>query len=911
MIPKRWLRNAFRAILAVCLVLLPVSAAETEETLTSDAPFICPYHLYFGLLHAHTDLSDGLGSVEEAFSFAAASDSLDFFAVTDHSNSFDNAENGSLTTDGCGISAEWAAGKAAAKDATTEDFLALFGFEMTWPEIRQLGHITTFGTPGWISRDQQGFADDPEALANYLEALSDVPGSVSQFCHPGDLYGDFEGFENYRPDWDTSVPLLETLGEGSIRSYVLALDNFWHPAPTGSRNIHDGSFGQDSGPRTVILAEELTEASLFEAIRARRVYATEDTDLHLYWELDGQSMGSILSSAEAPEIYLSLHDPSDTGAATLEVITEGGAVLASQQVSPGEDLIFSVPGGYRWYFLKLTQADGDIAVTAPVWVEGFENMGILSFTADADVPLQNREVILELELYNDESVDFSLDSLELYAQDQLVFRDDAPGTVIASDRLCLRIPYTHPETGPVSLRVVIWGHVREEGRTYEATVSLRFRPEETATGLLLQGSGETMERLKALAREEGMDVTVFAEDMPLGGEILVIPPLQSPPADTFCEDITGFLESGGTLILLANPESRDWANDILKSVNSSLRFGDTTLPEGTTGNFNREAACWNVLSPSQFLRYGESAVLESDFGQWLVTDASGSHRLLAREETPWGGCIYAAGSNILDDPFLSEERSPWEVPTANETFLTALLGTAVQVPEIQCIDRVRWAAEGTLFRIKGYATSGTANPCNAFPEALYLQDDTGGIEVSGFSAPDISLGTSLEVIGTLRIRGGVPVLEYADHRLTGERPYVFTPRTMSCEAAMDYDTYGGQPVQIEGTVKELTLTADRKGISRLTVKDAAGDTAVVEIEDAIRSGSTGKNTLADKIRKDRTVRVLGILHINADGKTVIRVRNCDEVTYIPPKPDPSNPRTADRCFGWLEQSFIPDTLRSA
>ena len=36
------------------------------------------WKLYFGLLHAHTDFSDGLGRVEEAFAYAAQVENLDF-----------------------------------------------------------------------------------------------------------------------------------------------------------------------------------------------------------------------------------------------------------------------------------------------------------------------------------------------------------------------------------------------------------------------------------------------------------------------------------------------------------------------------------------------------------------------------------------------------------------------------------------------------------------------------------------------------------------------------------------------------------------------------------------------------------------------------------------------------------------
>ncbi len=53
------------------------------------------YQLYFGQIHSHTNYSDGAGSCDEAFQHAKGLDeawNIDFLAVTDHSNSFDNAD---------------------------------------------------------------------------------------------------------------------------------------------------------------------------------------------------------------------------------------------------------------------------------------------------------------------------------------------------------------------------------------------------------------------------------------------------------------------------------------------------------------------------------------------------------------------------------------------------------------------------------------------------------------------------------------------------------------------------------------------------------------------------------------------------------------------------------------------------
>lgn len=62
-----------------------------EITYTYHEVFTGTYNTYFGQLHAHTNLSDGAGSVESAFEYASKVKNLDFLAVTDHSNSFEGS----------------------------------------------------------------------------------------------------------------------------------------------------------------------------------------------------------------------------------------------------------------------------------------------------------------------------------------------------------------------------------------------------------------------------------------------------------------------------------------------------------------------------------------------------------------------------------------------------------------------------------------------------------------------------------------------------------------------------------------------------------------------------------------------------------------------------------------------------
>lgn len=674
----------------------------SAETVSRSAAPEEEWNLYFGQLHAHTNLSDGLGSVEEAFQYAANVEGLDFFAVTDHSDSFDNALFGSIGLNGAEVSEKWALGKAAAEAVTDGDFVGIFGYEVSWPEGLSLGHISTFNTPGWqayIPPEFEELTDYYDKLVKYNE-WAEAPGSISQFNHPNDFYGDFQAFGNYTPAYDEVIHLLEVGGETGATSYGaywLALDQGWHLAPSNNQNNHNGNWGSESEARTVVLAKELTEESIYEAIRSYRVYATEDSDLEIRYSLSVGIMGSILGPTEDPVVSVTLRDLTDgIAGTTVKVIANGGQTIATMEADGTTDtLTIPVSEDHSYYCLLITQPDGDSAVTAPVWVDNYEDMGIESFDAEPDQPVEGEEAILTLTLYNDENVDFLLDSFEFFEGETLLQRRGSPGTLRSLSRLSCPFPFSRETAGEVELLVRVTGTVAGQPRSYEQTLSVFVQPKE---------------------------------------------------------------------------------------------------------------------------------------------------------------------------------------------------------PLLRGIASARSGTVGTAYRVRGYVTAGSENPYNTFPNTLYLQDDTGGIAVTGCTDSGIELGTPMTATGVLRRQGGNLVLELTDWEVLKETSFRFTPRTMTHATAMDYAANGGELLQIEGTVVSLTKTASGKGISRFTIRDIRGDLATVMIEDTIRSGAYGTNELASLVKKGRTIRAIGLLHVDEFGNTVLRVRNCDEVVYVPPTADPTNPRTGDWLF---------------
>lgn len=892
--------------------------------------FDLDWNLYFGQLHAHTDISNGAGSVEEAFQYASQVDGLDFFAVTDHSDSFDNADMGAIDADGADISADWAAGKQAAASVTNGDFVGLFGFEMTWPEDKQLGHISTFNTPGWQTRDQEAFTNVTAALENYYKALTSVPGSVSQFNHPDTVHGDFERFDHYSPQYDAVVSLLEVAGEEGVVDcgyYDLALDEGWHVAPTNNQNNHNGQWGDASDARTVVLAKDLTEEALYAAMKDRRVYATQDSDLAIYYELNGTVMGSILPKSKDAEITVFLSDPTDEAIGNVEVVTDGGAVLVSEYVeTPSQVLELSASSGHSYYYLRITQPDGDVAVTAPVWMDGYDDIGIGSFTSDTLTPVRDEEIGLTVTLFNDEPMDFAVKSLSLYADETLVSTVSDLGEVAGMSTLDYTFSYAHPELGVTEFRVEAVGSVNGEKRTYEKTLSLSFHVPEQVKRIAVDASHDNsgvdkLKRLKAIAAKVNIAVDILDGELPENSDLLLITAPAEAFDEEFVENVRSFAENGGTVILCSQADKGHTSgelNRLLEAMGATVRLNDDTASSISTNVFNPDSGLTKSLTQEQTYTQRAGCTVNPGKGTWLVkgrdtthgidADADGQETgedtvLLAGEELPGDGKVYVSGGLFLEDSAMKEPDNIWKPVSGNQRIVEALLKIErAACPELVTIGEMRSGKAGEIYHIRGWATSGTSHPGNTFSKTIYLQDDTGGVALVPFTKKekekDIEVGTPIEVVGRKEIRGGNVVLKIIDYDKKLDEPlYNYTPETTPNKTAMDYEANGGRLMQVEGRVTDVTYSVGGKGVSRITLKDGNGDLAEILIEDDIVSGADGKNNLASQVKRGRTVRAIGILHLDSDGTPVLRVRNCDEVVYVPPVPvslgSRRNPRTGD------------------
>ena len=171
----------------------------------------------------------------------------------------------------------------------------------------------------------------------------------------------------------------------------------------------------------MVLADGLTEDSIYDAMKNYRVYATEDNDLSILYELNGNAMGSILDEQESIHITADISDPTDTSGETkVEVIVNGGQTLAEKTFTGGSATVEfdNLSTGYGYYYLRITQADKQIAVTAPVWTGESVNAGISNTSSDVAMPIRGDEINISSQIFNNLSEEMTVTLLTFTIEGQ-------------------------------------------------------------------------------------------------------------------------------------------------------------------------------------------------------------------------------------------------------------------------------------------------------------------------------------------------------------------------------------------------------------------------------------------------------------------------------------------------------------
>ena len=338
--------------------------------------------LFWGDIHGHTGLSDGLGTPQEYFEFGRNEALLDFCAIADHAQYLSDEDWEEIQQ----VTRRW---------NTPGEFVTILGYEYSCnASLPRYGDKCLYypGDTGPLLRETDINRTAYHDMAEYAPVWKDhgammilhqhARGSCS-FYDPDlvrlaevySVWGASEEENSTRP----LLPAMTADYRGHYAADALALG--WVLGFVGSSDDHAGRPGCSDwlrvrqaypGGLVAVWAPELTREAVWEALWNRRCYATTGARIVVDFRVDGEPMGSIIHGSAFSEGH------------RLEARIVGDAPLAAVSILRGREVIYSCntastevcidfhdepPGGAsNYYYVRATQSDGEMAWSSPVWI---------------------------------------------------------------------------------------------------------------------------------------------------------------------------------------------------------------------------------------------------------------------------------------------------------------------------------------------------------------------------------------------------------------------------------------------------------------------------------------------------------------------------------------------------------------
>ena len=335
-----------------------------------NAPGIGGYKVYYGMLHSHTEISDGAGTPSEAYQYARDQGKLDFFGVADHDYYPDDMTD-----------SDWRQIKEAANSYNDDgNFVTFWGFEWTsdsdeWQtDGLAQGHITIVNSDDYCISTYE-----PARSLNQLVEWMSTRDVVAFFNHPGQYGTSFDKFVFDHSDkivgmelWNRSTDYYSNDGyyrnDGGLGYYDEALRRGWYIGASGSQDNHDKSWGTMNEWRMAVLALEKTRASIYAGMKARRFYSSRDENLALSFTCNGAQMGSRIEGGSL-SFQIEAFDGDNEVFSSLELLKNGTVIKQWTPNSTDPAVGHSATGATGdTFYVRVYQSNSWDAISSPIFI---------------------------------------------------------------------------------------------------------------------------------------------------------------------------------------------------------------------------------------------------------------------------------------------------------------------------------------------------------------------------------------------------------------------------------------------------------------------------------------------------------------------------------------------------------------
>ncbi len=363
--------------------------------------------VYFGDIHTHSNEGKyldnwgcGTGSLKKNFEYARDIANLDFFCMSDHDwqlgqEDWDNLRQTNESYNHPGT------------------FATIFGYEWT---SNYYGHRNVYfrGDGSDVdylfdsAKEKQpvrygAFPDEddpsPPDLWNWIEANGFEAITVPHHSNTVQFPMNFDRFFNEK--YDRAVEIYSCWGDAGDAQNEVTVNNDRFPdleitrflnrhkfALIASSDGHNGNPGNANicakvvqlghylgSGKVAVLIDELTREKVYDAIKGRRCYAVTGAPILLSFQVNGTMMGQTFSREEAQsETKIEFEIKGTDKIAAVEIFKNGRRFQAFKD-------FYSASVKLQWtddtfdptepcnYFIRVTQIDGEMAWSSPIWYE--------------------------------------------------------------------------------------------------------------------------------------------------------------------------------------------------------------------------------------------------------------------------------------------------------------------------------------------------------------------------------------------------------------------------------------------------------------------------------------------------------------------------------------------------------------
>ncbi len=387
-----------------------------------------PYTIYYGNLHSQSNHSDGGGDLSsctgaqspqsaafgpsEAYQYAY-NRGLDFLMTSEHNHMYDGSDATNTAANPATAKNLYQAGLTAATsfNSSHPNFLGIYGME--WGVINNGGHLNILNSPellSWETNSSGQLIGDTQTVKGDYAALYTLMrqrGWIGQFNHPASS-GQFMINSvplAYSADGDQAMVLCEVLNTSAFSTNTSesetgrslyesacnkALEAGFHIAFSTNQDNHCANWGASYTNRTGVLLADgapLNNQTFMDALRARRVFASMDKNSQLILTANGHIMGERFSNTGSLTLTANFANSAGRDATTVAIYEGVPGRKGTITLLSSTALTTITPSiGDHFYYAKITQDDGKMLWSAPIWVTQ------TSGTSDTTAPNVNANV---------------------------------------------------------------------------------------------------------------------------------------------------------------------------------------------------------------------------------------------------------------------------------------------------------------------------------------------------------------------------------------------------------------------------------------------------------------------------------------------------------------------------------------